>query len=203
MRRLTAPSLTALSLTALSLTLALTLPAFGQTLLSEATGNWAGASNQGFYFRAQLSQNEDKARLTIWGGRTDGVPDASGDPEFDNDQIALGASATRQALEVLETGNGSVLQVVTEFANEEAEGRSVVQIQYLDNQYTVVGYYHLSRSYNPGGEPEIYECDVDLWNMVTIDNGQERQLQPVASEELNASDWTFSAAFDRGYCTRT
>ena len=195
--------LTALALTALTLTLALAVPATAQTILSEATGNWAGASNQGFFFRARLSQNEDKARLIIWGGALDGVPDAAGDPEFDNDAIALGAFATRQELEVIDTGQGSILQIVTEFADEDAEGRSVVQIQYLDNQYRVVGYYHLSNFYNPGGEAFAYECDVDLWNMITIDNGKERKLQPVASEELNASDWTWDAAFDRGYCTRT
>ncbi len=192
-------------LTALTLTVTLACPAFGQTILSEATGNWAGASNQGFYFRAHLIQNEDKARLAIWGGALEGVPDASGDPEFDNDQIALGAFATRQELEVFDTGKGSVLQVVTEFADEEAEGRSVVQVQFIDNQYTVVGYYHLSRFYNPGGEPASYECDVDLRNMVTSDGGVELELElePVAFDALNASDWTWSAAFDRGYCTRT
>ncbi len=190
-------------LTALSVTLALALPASAQTLLSEATGNWAGSSNQGFYFRAQLTQNQDKARLAIWGGSLDGVPAASGSPEFDNDQIELGAFATRQELEVLDTGNGSVLQIVTEFADEEAEGRSVVQMQYLDNQYTVVGYYHRSKFYNPGGEPANYECDVDLWDMVSTENGKERTLEPVPFEALNASDWTFSAAFDRGYCTRS
>jgi hypothetical protein len=189
-------------LTALTLTLALTLPASAQTLLSEASGNWAGPSNQGFYFLARLTQNEDKARLVIWNG-TGGVPSDKSDPQFDNAQIALGAFATRQDLEVLDSPNGSILQVVTEFADEEAEGRSVVQLQFIDNQFTVVGYYHLSKFYNPGGEPYSYECDVDLWKMVSIDNGKERQLEPVGFEALNASDWTFSAAFDRGFCTRT
>lgn len=191
------------TLTVLTLSLALAFPVSAEPRLSEATGNWAGASNQGFYFRAQLTQNADKARLTIWGGATDGVPVAAGDPDFDNDQIALGAFATRQELEVIDTGAGSILQVVTEYADEEAEGRSVVQIQFLDNQYTVIGYYHRSRPYNPGGETIAYECDVDLWNMVTIDNGVERKLEPVGFEALNASDWTWNAAFDRGFCTRT
>ena len=190
-------------LTVVTLSLGLALPAFGQTLLSEATGNWAGASNQGFYFRAHLTQNTDNARLTIWGGRTDAVPDAAGDPDFDNDQIALGAFATRQELEVFDTGQGSILQVLTEFADEEAEGRSVVQIQFIDNQYTVVGYYHRSMFYNPGSEPYTYECDVDLRNMTTIDDGVERALAPVNAEALNASTWTWDAAFERGYCTRT
>jgi hypothetical protein len=182
--------------------LILTCPVAAQTPVSEASGNWAGASNQGFYFMAQLVQNKDRLGLLIWNGN-DGVPSASGDPEFDNREIELGAFATRQDLEVVETPNGTILQIVVEFADEEAEGRSVTQIQRLDNQYTVVGYYHLSKFYNPGGEPFAYECDVDLWNMVTIDGGTERQLEPVGFEALNASDWSFGAAFDRGFCTRT
>ncbi len=191
------------SVIALTLSLTLALPAFSQTVLTEATGNWAGASNEGFYFRARLTQNDDKAALVIWGGRTDRVPDAAGDPDFDNDQIELGSFATKQELEVYDTGKGSILQVVTEFADEDAEGRSVVQIQFIDNQYTVVGYYHRSKFYNPGGEPSFYECDVNLWDMVSIENGQERVLDPVGFDALNASDWTYSAAFDRGFCTRT
>jgi len=189
-------------LIALTLSVALAFPAFGQTLLSEATGNWAGASNEGFYFRAQLTQNDDKARLMIWGGRTDAVPDAAGDPDFDNDQIALSAFATRQEVESHDLGDSTFLQVVTEFADEEAEGRSVVQIQFIDNQYTVIGYYYRSQSYNLVGETSVHECDVDLRKMVIIDNGVERRLNEVAFEALNASDWTWSAAFDRGYCTR-
>jgi hypothetical protein len=186
----------------LALSLTIVLPAFAQTVLSEAGGNWAGASNQGFYFRAQLSQNEDKSRLRIWGGAMDGIPTAEGDPEFDNDQIALGAFATRQELEVLETSQGSTLQIVTEFADEESEGRTVTQITYLDNQYTVVGFYHFSTSETEGGAAETTECDVDLWNMVAIDNGHQRQLEPVGFEALNASDWTWDAAFTRGFCSR-
>lgn len=188
-------------LATLSLLLALTLPAAARTVISEASGNWAGPSNTGFYFTAQLVQNKDRLGLVIWNG-TDGKPATSGDPEFDNREIELGAFATRQALEVFDSPNGSILQIVVEFADEDAEGRSVTQIQRIDNQYTVVGYYHLSKFYNPGGEPYSYECDVDLWKMVSIDNGTERQLEPVGFEALNASEWTYGAAFDRGFCTR-
>ena len=187
---------------ALTLSFALALPAVAQTVISEASGNWAGASNQGFHFRAQLVQNRDRLGLRIWNA-IDGVPPASGDPAFDNTEIELGAFATRQQLEIFETQAGTTLQVVVEFADEDAEGRSVTQIQYLDNQFTVVGFYHRSKFYNPGGEPFTTECDVDLWNMVTFDNGRERKLAPVGFEALNASDWTWGAAFDRGFCTRT
>jgi hypothetical protein len=191
----------AIAPSAIALSLSLALPVAGQTILSEASGNWAGSSNQGFYFRAQLTQNEDKARLRIWGGALDGVPDATGEPEFDNAQIALGAFATLQELEVFEFGDGAVLQVVTEFADEEAEGRTVVQIQYLDNQYTVIGYYYQASLDTADGGSGQYECELDLHKMVSAENGKRRKLGAVSFDQLNASDWTFSAAFDRGWCS--
>lgn len=187
---------------ALTLSLAFAEPAVAQTVISEAGGNWAGASNQGFYFLARLSRNEDKLRLSVWGGAMDGVPTATGEPEFDNVAFELAAFATREKLEVVETPNGSILQVVVEFADEDAEGRSVTQLQYIDNQYTVVGYYHRSTFYNPGGEAFTKECEVDLWKMTSTEDGVTRQMDPVGFDALNASDWTWGAAFDRGFCTR-
>jgi hypothetical protein len=189
-------------LAALMLSLVIALPVQAQTPVSEASGNWAGASNEGFYFLARLSRKDDKLRLSIWGGALDGVPAATGEPEFDNEAFELSAFATREELEVVDTPNGSILQLVVEFADEEAEGRSVTQLQYIDNQYTVVGYYHLSKFYNPGGEPFTKECEVDLWKMTSTENGTTRALEPVGFEALNASDWTWGAAFDRGFCTR-
>lgn len=185
------------ALPALFLSLTLALPVAAQTLLSEASGNWAGSSRDGFTFLARLTQNEDKARLVIWGGGPGSPAVAEGDPQFDNDQIALGAFATRQALEVLDTGNGSILQIVTEYADEEGSGRSVTQIQFIDNQFTVVGYFH-------GGEylGQAFECDVDLWKMTATEDGTTRALEPVGFEALNASGWTWDAAYERGFCTR-
>ncbi|MDP3195065.1 hypothetical protein [Tabrizicola sp.] len=188
---------------ALTLTLAFAMQVQAQTVLSEASGNWAGASKQGFHFLARLVQNDDTARLMIWGGALDGVPTGEGDPEFDNRVMELSAFATRQALEVVETSDGSILQVVVEFADEDAEGRSVTQLQYIDNQYTVVGYYHRSKFYNPGGDPFTRECEVDLWKMTSTEDGVTRELEPVGFEALNASDWTWGSAFDRGFCSRT
>ena len=45
------------------------------------------------------------ARLTIWGGN----------------------------LEVVDTGDGSIPQIVTEYADEEGSGRTVTQVQFPDN----------------------------------------------------------------------
>jgi hypothetical protein len=182
----------------LCLTMALALPASAQTVLSEASGNWAGTSGDGFTFLARLFQNEDKARLAIWGGGPSSPAVAEGDPQFDNAEIALGAFATRQALEVIDTGDGSILQIVTEYADEEGSGRNVTQIQFIDNQFTVVGYYHAGEHLG-----QDFECDVDLWKMIATENGKERQLKPVGFEALNASDWGWDAAYQRGFCTRS
>jgi hypothetical protein len=183
---------------ALVLSLTLALPAVAQTMLSEASGNWAGATGSGFTFLARLTQNEDKARLTIWGGGPDSPAVAEGDPQLDNPDFALGAFATRQALEVLDTGQGSILQVVTEYADEEGSGRNVTQVQFIDNQFTVVGYYHAGEYLGTA-----FECDVDLWKMVTTENGVERTLEPVGFEALNASEWRFDTPYERGFCTRS
>lgn len=181
----------------LALVCALARTAGAETILSEASGNWAGSKGTGFTFLARLTQNEDMARLTIWGGGPGSPAVAGGDPQFDNPIIALGAFATLQALEVLETEDGSILQIVTEYADEEGTGRAVTRIRYIDNQFTVVGYFH-------GGEylGKAFDCEVDLWTMTSTENGAARQLEPVGFEALNASDWSWDAAYDRGFCRR-
>ena len=184
-------------LPSLVLTMTLALPAQSQTVLSEASGNWAGSKGDGFTFLALLSQNQDKARLVIWGGGPGSAAVAEGDPQFDNGEIALGAFATKQVLEVLDTGDGSILQVVTEYADEEGSGRTVTQIQFIDNQFTVVGYFHAGELAG-----QAFECDVDLWKMTATEAGTTRTLEPVGFEALNASDWTWASAYDRGFCHR-
>lgn len=181
----------------LAAALSLAVPAHAENVLSEASGNWAGAKGTGFSFLARLSQNKDMARLTIWGGNPGEAASAKGDPQFDNPTIAIGAFATKQVLEVLDTGDGSILQIVTDYADEEGSGRIVTQLQFLDNQFTVVGYYH-------SGElaGKSFECDVDLWKMTATEDGKTRELEPVGFEALNASDWTWDAAYERGFCHR-
>lgn len=177
-------------------------PGAAGPVISEASGNWAGPGGGGYWFRAVLEQEADTARLRIWNDLA-AVP-AGGDPQLDVGDFALSAFviAGGQRLEVLDSPEGTILQVVTEFADEEAEGRDVVQIRFIDNQFTVTGYYHLSRFYNPGGEPVTVECDVDAWGgRVTVD-GTPSQLPPMDFEALNASLWHFGAGFDRGWCPR-
>ena len=186
----------------LALAVTLALPAAAETVLSEASGNWAGSSGQGVNFRAELSwtPGEEANRLRIWSGYDGPATNL----DFENPAISLGAFATRQALEVLDTGTGSILQVVTEFADEEAEGRVVVQIQFIDFQYTVVGYafQELGYDHSDPANPLPYACELDLVNGTATVDGRTSDLPPMASDALNASDWTFSAAFDRGWCPR-
>ena len=76
-------------------------------------------------------------------------------------------------------------------------GRQVTQLQFLDNQFTVVGYYHAGALAG-----KKFECDVDLWKMTVTEDGRTRELEPVGFEALNASDWTWDAAYERGFCHR-
>jgi hypothetical protein len=178
------------------------MPLHAEELLSEVTGNWGGANNGGFYFRAQLTQlppEQGTARLRMWNA-LDGVPQG-GDAQFDNDRIMLSAYAIEngQRLELRQTPEGTILQVITEFADEEYEGRIVVDIQYLDNQFTVVRYDHQDmRSF----DKVSYACIADLWNGTVTVNGATSDLPPRDFEALNASGWAYDAAFERGICPR-
>lgn len=175
-------------------------------LISEASGNWAGPDGGGFWFTATLEQMEepmgDRARLRIWNAMEPGA--AAGEPQLDVPEFALSAFVVEggQRLEVIDSPAGTILQVVTEFADEEAEGRDVVQLRFIDNQFTVTGYYHQSRFYNPGGTPEVFECDIDLWKGEVVVDGTRSALPPMEFAVLNASGWRFDAAFDRGWCPR-
>lgn len=183
-----------------ALAIALAFPASAETIVSEASGNWAGASNSGFYFTARLTHEEDFARLRIWSGLEDGVPSGAADPDLDNTGIELAAFASSQTLEVVEGPDGSVLQLVTEFADEYAEGRIVLSIQYIDNQYTVVGYHYSELAHADGGDPIPYDCNVDFQGGQMTEDGMEFAVQ-VDDGMTNASNWTHSIAFDRSICS--
>ena len=178
------------------------MPLQAQDVLSEVTGNWGGTDNTGFYFRAELAQmppEQGTARLRMWNA-LDAVPQG-GDLQFDNDQMVLSAYArdNGQRLEVVASPDGTILQVITEFADEEYEGRIVVQIQYLDNQFTVIGYDQQDTRYFDNA---AYSCVADLWKGKVTVNGVTSDLPPRDFAALNASAWTYDAAFDRGICPR-
>jgi hypothetical protein len=178
------------------------MPLAAEEVLSEVTGNWGGTDNGGFYFRAELTQmppEQGTARLRIWNA-LDGVP-PGGDAPFRNDRMTLSAYAkdNGQRLELVETPEGTILQVITEFADEEYEGRIVVEIQYLDNQFTVIRYDHQDMRYV---DQVTYACSADLWNGTVTVNGVTSDLPPRDFEALNAATWGYDAAFERGICPR-
>lgn len=183
-----------------ALAIALAMPASAETVISEASGNWAGPSNQGFYFLARLTEEEDMARLRIWSGLEDGVPSGAGDPDFDNTGIQLAAFASSQTLEIVDGPTGSVLHLVTEFADEYAEGRIALKIQFIDNQYAVVGYDYSELAHADGGDPIPYDCNVDFRGGQMTEDGMEFALQ-VDDGMTNASNWTHSVIFDRNICS--
>ena len=176
-----------------------TSPALAEGPLSEVSGNWAGDSNAGFYFRATLTQAGDAARLRIWHD-INAVP-LDGDPQFDNPEIALGAFATLQRLDVVDTADGAGLIVVTEFADEEGEGREELYIRYIDNQFTVTAINITSVRYDAEAAQASFTCEVDMLQDRAIVDGEARDLPPMDFEQKNASLWTYGAAFDWGLCT--
>ncbi len=110
-------------------------PGRAEAPLAEASGNWAGPGGGGFWFHATLEGVGDSATLRIWNDIA-AVP-TGGAPQLEVPGFALTAFATEVRLELVDAGQGSNLQVVTAFADEEGAGREVVQVQYLDTQFTV------------------------------------------------------------------
>ena len=180
--------------------LAAALPVSARDLGGEATGNWAGAAGAGFFFRAALDVNADLAALRIWNG-TDAVPGRDAEPDLDVPDFGVAAFATVLRLDVVETGDGSILQVITEFADEEAEGTEVVELQYRDSQFTIIGYSSEMTLYSFDGPEEHFACEVDLQAGTVVNNGEARSLPPLDAEALNASLWKEGAAFERGWCS--
>ncbi len=174
----------------------------GRDLGDVASGNWAGAAGGGFFFRAELQPEADLAALRIWNGM-DAIPSGSGAPELNVADFGVAAFATALRLEVAERPEGSFLQVITEFADEEAEGREVVEIQFLDFQYTITGYSIEMTLENFDAPPENFSCKVDTRAGIVVENGKERRLPAMDFEALNASSWKEAAAFDRGWCSRS
>lgn len=171
-----------------------------QIQISEATGNWAGPAGGGFSFRATLSHVEDEADLRIWNG-LDTIPDGSGSPDLTVKGFASVAFATSQRLEPVASADGTLLQLVSEYADEEGEGREVVQLQFIDNQFTLVGYY-ADFTLRPAGTSETatIACEIDFRSGTVREAGAERSLPPLQPEDLNASSWHIGAAYDRGWC---
>jgi hypothetical protein len=182
------------------LLLILSTPAMADTL-GEVTGNWAGPQNTGFYFRAILSDDNGKARLQIWNA-ADAVP-TGGEAQFDNTGIVWRDNMVEpgeQRLELLNGPDGTQVQVVTETSDEAYTAREILRLQYMDNQFTVMGYANTSYDINTNADG--YACIVDVWNDRVTVNSIPATAPRRGFEDKNASLWTATSAFDLGYCPR-
>lgn len=169
--------------------------------ISEVSGNWAGAAGNGFSFRAVLSDQDGRARLEVWNGMEGTLPE--GPAQLDVTGIVWRGNlieAGEQRLETRTGPEGTLLQIVTETSDEQYRAREVLAIRYLDNQFTVVGYYTASSDINTGGD--AFECDVDVWNDEAVVNGARRDVASRDFESKNVSLWTETSAVDMGYCPR-
>ena len=178
----------------------LSTPALAGPILSEVTGNWAGESNQGFYFRAQMEDMGDHVALQIWNGMG-GVPEAVGDPAMRVETLMFRSNLIEpgeQRLELIPGSDTMTLIAVTESADEQAETREALTIQFMDNMFMATGYYWRITDYQM---PDIsYECDADLASGKVMFAGSEEPGPALSFEDKNAALWSPTRIFELGYC---
>lgn len=174
-------------------------------VVSEVTGNWAAPENDGYFYRAVLSDEGQGLRLRIWQGMS---PDAiDDDPQFDNTGIIGlrgGETVDRAWLEVGATGE---LILTETSAVENYLYTERLTIRMLDNQFTAVAYLW-SNDWGGGAAPgafgclseACYACEADLWNG-TAKAGDEVVAVPEHDfEALNASWWSPVRAVELVFC---
>ena len=169
--------------------------------VTEVTGNWGGSDQDGFPFRARIEPGVDGSRLMLWNGN-DTVPPATDAPQLDVPGFAMSAYVTQQGLELDTSADGTTLQIVSVYADEEGEGREVISLAYLDFQFTVTGYLIIDVWYGEGEEARATQCEIDFIAGKVVQRGQTRDLPPMPFEALNASNWREGKAFDEGGCQR-
>lgn len=186
-------------LVALSLSVLLAFPVAAETVVSETTGTWQGDPMDGAAFRARLTSNaEDMVRLQLWLESGQTLPDGTGEAALDSPDIALATFATRQEATAVDTDTGTVLRVTTEYSDENAKGTTVVDIQYVDNDYRVVGFSNTDTFHADG---YVTTCTLDFRAGTATEDGTTRDLPEIAPEDLLARDWTYNTPYDRNYCT--
>lgn len=177
----------------------LAMPGQAGTVLGEVDGNWAGASGQGFLFRAILTDEGGKARLRIWQAMDEagleGEPQLDVTPVVYRDNIIAGG---KQGLDLAVGPDASTLKIVTDSADEQYGFQETVSIQFLDFQYTVVAYDVILTDFQTPGQS--YACSVDLRANSRVVNGVAESLPPRAFEEDNLSAWGPDAALAKGLC---
>ena len=191
-------------------TLLLSLPALllvgsaeAETVVGEVTGNWAAPKNDGYYYRAILTDEGEFLRLRIYQGMSADAIES--EPQFDNARISHGFGRDR-----LEVGPNGELYLSSLGITEGYAYSERLVIQMMDNQFTATAY----EWYNNGPDsassmPEdpfqcwgeaCYSCKADLWNHTAVAGREAVAVPDHDFEALNASDWSPTRIFELGYC---
>lgn len=180
-----------------------------ETVLGDVTGNWAAPENNGFYYRAVLTEEGENLRLRIYQGMTADAIEA--EPQFDNAAIAYASgSGAGDGKDWLEVGPKGELHLNSLTANDGYAYTERLTIQFMDNQFTVMAFeQHNNGSDSAATMPEdpvgcwtgqCYSCEADLWNHSAVAGGEQMSIPEHDFEALNASSWGPERIFELGYC---
>ena len=182
---------------------ALPASAFAQDILSTATDNWAGASNEGFYYRAELYANGEFVGLRICQS-LDAAPASCPNEAIElNNPMIQGYMTIGVNLEnTLIANSDGTLTLHARADDESYTFTENVVIQMMDNQFTVMGYFLKSSEIEQidGQERDIFECNADVWNNVAEWSFGPSTWQGAAFEDKNASRWHPQRAAELGIC---
>ena len=176
------------------------VPLHAGEVISTATGNWAGASNQGFYYRAELYENGDHVGLRICQS-IEGVPAScpADQAALDVPQIQYRMTIGVNLQNVLEAKPDGSL-VVHAQAEDEAYGFvEDVTIQMMDNQFTVMRYDMASVPLVVGDDEMAYACSVNIWED-RAENGGNPEWQGASFEDKNAAYWSPNRIYELQAC---
>lgn len=169
-------------------------------LVASVSSNWAGASEQGFWFDAQAVIRGDSTSLEIFNSASS-ARNPNDDADFRVEEFELAVGATKLELVVLEGAESSTLQLITDYADETSEGRILVALQFIDNQFTITGYDSTILSdVNLDGVDTKATCVIDFDAGTVAVNGNNRPLPQISFEDRNASLWTFDRVYKQGWC---
>ncbi|MEZ5796704.1 MAG: hypothetical protein R3D63_03955 [Paracoccaceae bacterium] len=161
-------------------------------------GNWAGHSGQGFAFVALLDEDGGAARLRIWQGLAEVIE--GDDPQLVVTPVAArspGMAPQDQGLSLAVGPEATVLRIETRQVTDAGSRYEAVEVQFLDFQFTVVGY---TQEFTPSGGAPVQACRVDLRRNLRWLDGVEAEIADRPFEADNLAFWTPTAAADRGYC---
>jgi hypothetical protein len=182
------------------------LPACAEEALSEARGNWAGPGNQGFFYRAVLSQEGEALRLRIWQALSEAEVEAN--LQFDNPEIAWAPAgdSARAWIEALPEG-GLALNILSFVEGYMYSERLIIAS--MDGQITAMSFASYNNPLRSAVAPEdafqcfseaCYSCEADLWNGTALADGEAIQAPPHDFEALNAAYWNGARVFELGFC---